>query len=245
MNKQKPFLVITRPEPGLSETAQRVSQLGWEPLLMPVMIIQSLPIDFVTIENVQAIIFTSRQSITPMTEQLSIQNIAYQQIPVFTVGDITAKDALQAGFCNVISADQDAVALASLIKKKLNPQAGRLLFPCAKGQGKLLIALLKQAGFIISYCEVYQTRPVKNLSAAFLQALKADKINSILFFSSETVRFFLELFPENLQGNLKFIQAVGISIKTKSILERVSWRSIEIPSYPRTEEMLSLIKEHS
>lgn len=244
MNNKKPYLVITRPEPGLSETAQRINQLGWQPLLMPVMTIEALPTEFVAIENVQAIIFTSRQAIKPIVQQLSTQNLAYKKIPVFTVGDITAKDAQKAGFYNVISADKDAVALASLIKKKLDPQIGILLFPVAKGQGKLLDALLKQAGFTIFLREVYQAKPVQKLSDEFLQALQAKKINSILFFSSETARYFLELLPENFQENLKFIQAIGISIKTKVILERVSWRSIEIAAYPKTEEMLCLIKEH-
>lgn len=237
-------MVITRPEPGLSETAQKISQLGWQPLLMPVMTIQVLPVDFIEIKTVQAIVFTSRQAVVPMVQQLLAQHIVYQEIPVFTVGNITAKDARQAGFINVISADQDAVMLASLIRDQLSLDKGSLLFPSAKGQGQLLVSLLKQAGFIVSHYEVYQTEPVQALSATFLQALQAKKINSILFFSSETARFFMELFPDYLISYLYSVQAIGISIKTKKILERVSWRSINIAGQPKTEEMLCLIKEH-
>lgn len=244
MNKQKPYLVITRPEPGLSETAHRVSQLGWKPLLMPVMGIQALPVEFIEIKTVQAIVFTSRQAVLPTVQQLSAQHIPYQQIPVFTVGDITAKDAKHAGFVCVISADKDAVALASLIKEKLHPDQGTLFFPSAKGQGILLMALLKQAGFTVSRREVYQAQPVEKLSDDFIQALTLEEVNSILFFSSETARFFLRLLPENLQLKLNAVQAVGMSIKTKNILEHVKWSSIDVAIHPRTEEMLCLIKEH-
>lgn len=237
-------MVITRPEPGLSETAQRISQLGWQPLLMPVMNIQILPVGSIKIETMQAIVFTSRQAIAPMVQQLLIQNIAYQQIPVFTVGDITAKDAKQAGFLRVTSANQDAVALASLIKNTLDPQKGLLLFPSAKEQGQLLIALLKQAGFSVSHREVYQAQPVQALFDDFFQALEKETINSILFFSSETARFFMELLPENSYQFLKLVQAVGISIKMKKILERAPWAYVDIAKHPKTEEILCLIKEH-
>lgn len=244
MSKQKPYLVITRPEPGLSETAEKVNQLGWRPLLMPVMMIQALPIGFVKTNNIQAIIFTSRQAVSPMVQQLITQKIAYQQIPVFTVGDITAQDAKEAGFINVVSADKDAVALAVLITDTLHHHKGRLLFPSAKGQGQLLMALLKQSGFSIVHYEAYQAQPVNKLSDIFLQALEAEKINSILFFSSETARFFIELLPDNTHQYLNSIQAIGISIKTKKILDYVSWRSVDVAAHPKTEEMLCLIKEH-
>lgn len=243
--RKKPYLVITRPEPGLSETADKISALGWQPLLMPVMTIQPLTVDYLDVNAIQAIVFTSRQAIAPIIQQLAKQHVEYYNLPVFTVGDITAQDARQAGFTNIISANKDAVALAALIKEKLSPDAGQLLFPSAKGQGQLLYALLKQAGFSILQCEVYQAIPIQKLSDEFLDKLQSETINSILFFSSETARFFIELLPENLRKYLKTIQAVGISPKTKAVLEHVSWKAIDVAVHPNTEEMLSLLKEHS
>ncbi|EHD13765.1 Uroporphyrinogen-III synthase [Commensalibacter intestini A911] len=242
--RKKPYLVLTRPEPGLSETAYKVSALGWQPLLMPVMTIQPLTVDYLDVSAIQAIVFTSRQAIAPTIQQLAKQHIDYRCFPVFTVGDITAQDAQKAGFTNILSANKDAVALAALIKDKLSSDAGQLLFPFAKGQGQLLYALLKQAGFSALQYEVYQAIPVQTLSDEFLDKLQSETINSILFFSSETARFFIELLPEHLWKYLKTIQAVGISQKTKGVLERVSWKRIDIARHPNTEEMLFLLKEH-
>ncbi|MDI2113648.1 uroporphyrinogen-III synthase [Commensalibacter nepenthis] len=249
MNKKhvfsKPYLVITRPEPGLSETAQKISQLGWHPLLMPVMKIHTVPFECLDMDDLQAIIFTSRQAIIPTVEHYIKQNIIYQNIPVFTVGDITAQDAKQAGFVHVISAGKDAVALADLIKQHLSPDKGKLFFPSALGQGQVLFGLLQKSGFEVVQHAVYRTEPIQQLSEEFTQQLKLQTINSVLFFSSETARFFIELIPTALHCYFKSIQAIGISAKTRKYLEQISWRSIEIAANPNTEEMLCLLKEHS
>ncbi|CAI3947244.1 uroporphyrinogen-III synthase [Commensalibacter communis] len=242
--KNKPYLVITRPEPGLSETALKVTQLGWQPLLMPVMTIVSLPFEYSDMDGLQAIIFTSRQAIIPTIQQFIKQHIAFQHIPVFTVGDITAQDAKQAGFVHVISAGKDAVALAELITRQLSPDKGNLFFPSALGQGQLLVELVEQSGFNIIQRAAYKTESILKLPDEFIAQLRAEAINSILFFSSETARFFVELVPTELQPDFQSIQAIGISPKTRKYLKHISWRSIEIAAHPNTEEMLCLLKEH-
>ena len=52
---------------------------------------------------------------------------AWRALPLLTVGVATARRARRAGCTDVVSADGDAVALASLVRERIKPQDGTLL----------------------------------------------------------------------------------------------------------------------
>ncbi|MDI2090011.1 uroporphyrinogen-III synthase [Commensalibacter oyaizuii] len=236
--------MITRPEPGLSETIAQVQALGWQVLSMPIMKIHVMPVMDVNLKATQAIIFTSRQAILPTVQQLSKQYKNWQQVPIFTVGDSTALDAQKIGFTNVYSAHKDAKALANLISQSLDFKKGSLFFPSAKGQGQGLAQDLRRFGFDIVHDEVYRTQPVGALSAQFIEKLKAKAIHTILFFSSLSAQFFCNLISEDLKKYFESIRAIGISSKVIDPLRALQWRDIHIAKDPNTQEMLSLMQEH-
>lgn len=238
--------MITRPEPGLSETMFKVQKLGWKTLSLPLMGIRLLPVEFAEIDKVQAVLFTSRQAVASTIKLFIQQDVAYKDIPVFAVGDVTANDAVIAGFKQIKSAHKDADALNQLIQKELLPERGSLLFPVGKRQGRQLIYNLRQAGFNLMVKEVYETYPVDHIALSFIEILKQQEIHTILFFSSETVRFFINSLPEDLKYFLKHTDAIAISNKVGKALEQLPWKQIHVADRPCTEAMLSLLtREHS
>lgn len=233
--------MITRPEPGLSETVNQVQTLGWKALSLPLMKIKPLEVTFTPLDNIQAILFTSRQAVSSSVDQFIRQKIDYRFLPAFTVGDITAKDTLNAGFMEVISAHKDAEALSILIQQKLSPSDGKLLFPVGKGQGRSLISVLRQKKFEIIDKEVYEVFSVDHFNHYFMAKLQEKEIVSILFFSSQTAQYFINLLNDDLLALLRSVQAIAISAKVGKVLGKIMWKQIKIASTPTTKAMLSLM----
>ena len=131
---------ITRARPGADRTAERLSILGFTPLVAPLIALRPLNVR-PDLTGVQAIAFTSRNAIKVFTERFRLP-----AVPIFAVGDATAASARKAGFSDVRSADGDLTALAALIRAE---GAGlSILHPCAAEPAGDLAALVGDAAAI-------------------------------------------------------------------------------------------------
>lgn len=101
---------ITRAQPGAERTADRLTALGFTPLVIPLLAIRPLEVAL-DLAGVDALAFTSTNGVSTFAA-LSGQ----RALPVLTVGDATARAAREAGFADVRSADGDLTALAALIR---------------------------------------------------------------------------------------------------------------------------------
>jgi len=131
---------ITRAQPGAARTAARLTALGFEPVVAPLLTIRPLlpdalnaPPDFAT---VAALAFTSPNGVAAFAALTS----DLRDRPVFAVGDATAEAARDAGFADARSAAGDIHALARLIAA--NPIQGLILAPGAREPAGDLPALL-------------------------------------------------------------------------------------------------------
>ena len=119
-------VLITRPEPGASETATRIAAMGLVPIVAPLLEIRPMPIRPPP-GRIAAILLASGNAAGPLPAAL-------HGLPVLTVGSATARRAEQAGFANVASADGDAMALAALVRARFMPRDGTLLLAAGLGR---------------------------------------------------------------------------------------------------------------
>ncbi|WP_309627033.1 uroporphyrinogen-III synthase [Brevundimonas sp.] len=101
---------VTRARPGADRTAERLTALGHTPLVVPLLAIRPLDVTL-DLDGVQALAFTSLNGVAAFAA-LSTE----RSLPVFAVGDATARAASEAGFASVRSADGDLSALAALLR---------------------------------------------------------------------------------------------------------------------------------
>ncbi len=87
-------LVILRPEPGASATAERAWAMGLEPVAMPLFKVE--PVDWEAPDpgSFDALLLTSANSVRHAGEGLR----SLRQLPVYAVGEATAAAARQSGF---------------------------------------------------------------------------------------------------------------------------------------------------
>ncbi len=114
-------LVILRPEPGASATAEAARNLGLEPLLMPLFRLEPLAWEPPESSRFDAIVFTSANALRQSGAGLQ----KLRNLPAHCVGEATAAAARESGF-EVASAGASGVEdlLASL------PARVRLLHLC-------------------------------------------------------------------------------------------------------------------
>ena len=210
--------------------------MGFLPVVAPLLEIQRLPMRLPEPAVVQAVLVTSGNAIDPLPPE-------WHDRLLLTVGDTTARRARDAGFMRVESADGDAAALAALTCARCDPRAGALLLVSGKGQGRALVAALRDAGFRVHQRVAYAAVPVSRLPAAARAPLERGDIGTVLFFSAETARQFIRLIGKaGMTPSLAHLEAITIGALAGVALRGVPWSRIRVASQPTQNEMLALLR---
>ena len=229
-------VLITRPEPGATETAIRVASLGFAPLAVPLFSIRQLGYPAHLPGGVKATLLTSRNAVPGCPPSC-------HDLMVFTVGKATAACAANAGFTQIKIAAGDAVALATLVSKTLKPADGSLFLPVGRRQGVGLATSLRQRGFRVLRYIVYETLMVKTLPVAAEMHLRHGQVGTAMFFSAEVAHHFVRLVHAvGLDESVSNVEAVSISERPTVALRKLPWRRISVAEQPNQDAMLALLK---
>jgi uroporphyrinogen-III synthase len=144
-------VLVTRAEPGASGTADRLSALGYLPVVEPMFAVEPLP---AVLSDFDALAFTSANGVR-MFARLSPR----RDVPVFCVGGRTASAAREAGFDTVTSADGDSAALSTLIETRV-PRNARLLHSGNEENRGDLAETLSARGWKAAFLPTYRAVPV-------------------------------------------------------------------------------------
>ncbi len=229
-------MLITRPEPGASETAARIASLGLSAVKAPLLVLRALEARLPEPERLAAVLVTSAAALPCLPR-------THAGLALLAVGEATAAAARRAGWSDIRSADGDATALAALAAASLRRQDGPLLLACGTGQGATLAAALRRHGFSVLRRTVYEARPVKVLPGPAMQALAEGRLRAALFFSAATAAAFAALLQRAGQhAALGDIEAVAIGPPAGQVLARLPWRRVHVASRPTQEAMLAVLQ---
>lgn len=223
--------MVTRPEPGASETARRLRALHHDPVIAPLLHIR--PLALAPFGQVGAVLVTSGNAVPLLPASL-------HGVPLLAVGHATAERARSAGFTQVASADGDAAALADLTRRACPPGLA-LLFATARGQGMMLAAALRAQGFAVRRRAVYAARPARQMPPEALRALREGRLAAALFLSAETARAFVRLLPAGLHPALAAVDALAIGQPAADALCVLPWRRVRVSAKPTQDSLLALL----
>jgi uroporphyrinogen-III synthase len=229
-------VLITRPEPGASDTAARVAMLGRMPILAPLLRVEARPVALPRPETLAVVLATSGNAVDALPA-------GYRGITLMAVGNATARRAQAAGFTAIESADGDAVALAALVRRRVAPTQGTLLLAAGSGQGLTLAGTLRDAGYRIVRRAVYAAIPAAALPEDAAALLRDGQPHVALFFSAETARAYVRLVRRaGLGAALANCDAVAIGEPACMALKGLPWRCVRVAARPNQEEMLALLQ---
>ena len=227
--------LVTRPRAEAAGLASDLAARGVEAVIEPLMDVHFRSEPAPDLTGVQAVLCTSANGVRALA-RLS----GDRELPLFAVGDATARRAREAGFANVFSAGGDAADLAWLARQRLQADAGRLVHVAGSVVAGDLTAELRDAGFAVERLVLYEARPVTALSAGCVRALDAGLIDFALFFSPRTSAVFAHLVEQaDIAAALRRVVAVSISAAADAPLAGLGFRGRRTAAAPNQADLLA------
>ncbi|CAH2600673.1 Uroporphyrinogen-III synthase [Rhodovastum atsumiense] len=226
-------MLVTRPQPGATETARRLAAMGYESVVAPVIEVTALPARLPRPEKLQAVLVTSGNALPALT--------GHTALPLLAVGDATAAKARAIGFTNVQSAGRDAEALAALVARNCDPAGLPLLVASQRGQARPLTRALRAAGFTVVHRHVYAVQPVTALPEPVRAAFTEGRLGAVLFFSPATARTFVTLAAGLPSAAFARVESLAISKTAAAALASLPWQRIRVASAPNQDQLLGLL----
>ena len=230
-------VLVTRPADDAGPLADRLRDLGFEPVIEPLLTIVPTG-ETIALDGVQAVLLTSANGARALARATTRRDL-----PVFAVGDATARAALDGGFVAVASAAGDVAALAALVRARCAPAAGSLLHVSGREVAGDLAGRLAQAGLAVRRAVLYRAEPAAALSPGLCGRIAAGGIDAALFLSPRTARSFVTLVAgAKLAASCRRMVALCLSQVVADALPAGFCQAVRIAAAPTEAVLLEALK---
>ncbi len=226
-------VLITRPQPDADALAQRLSRMGYAPIVAPMTRLEREEREDVSaLENRGGAVFTSANGVRSIAEDIprTVLTGLPNRFVAYCVGARTATAADEAGFANVISADGDASDLIALLRRC---EAKRLALFRGEAVAVDLQAALPEIDFEDHV--LYRARPVEEMPAALRTQHSVDVA---LFLSERAAAGFAALARDR---NWSQPVALCLSARIAEPLTSLKFRQVDVASRPGLSDLLALL----
>jgi uroporphyrinogen-III synthase len=187
-------LLVTRPQPDNETTAVALRARGLDVLLAPMLRFEPVALKHDPEIDYGAVVATSANAFRALEGDAALPTLL--KLPLFAVGERTARAAGEAGFAKVIVAGGDASALRDEIvaaaKARRLKKSQPLLYLAGADLARDLAAELGGLGFEVATQTVYRMAPVPNLPNEVCEAFAASRIEAVLHYSRRSARAFVD-----------------------------------------------------
>ena len=220
---------VTRAQPQAAATAERLVQMGHEPVVRPLIETRLVRVGLDALESAGALAFTSQTAIDAALSQGLVPALA--DLPVFTVGDATADAAHRAGLKQVQSAGGTVSDLATLILAPPRSWGGDLVHLSARQPAGDLTGLLEKGGCAARRVTLYET-----IDAAKVEA--PEGVEAILIHSAMAARRAAAMISPRSAENMCLF---GLSEAALMPLNAIKFRLRAIAPIANEASILSLL----
>lgn len=228
-------VLVTRPEPGATATAARLTALGHAPLVAPVTSIRATgapppPGRF------DALIVTSANAVAALDRFDGARTL-----PAFAVGARTAGRVAAAGFADV-TWREDAGALARAIAGRMAPMSA-LLHAAGRDRRPEPAETLAAAGFRLAVWEVYAAQAPGRLPTSIVEALDEGRIDAALHYSPRSAAILCRLVDEaGRQDAFRRLDHLCISGEVAAVLANSRGKTaLRVANSPDEPALLALL----
>lgn len=231
-------LVVTRPEPDATRTADRLRDAGHAVLVAPLLQLAIEPPQ--SVKKPAAIAVTSRNGVRALSSWPAASG--WLDTPLFVVGTATAEAATESGFRDIHSANGDGRALAAMIAATRSPADGPILYPAAADRSSDMETLLREAGFEVETMIAYRMEAPARLPPALADALRSASVDGVLLYSRRSAEIFRNLVAEaGLTERLAGLRFFVLSPAVAGVFDGLATGRIEVAAAPREDALVSLI----
>jgi uroporphyrinogen-III synthase len=232
-------ILVTRPQPGAADTASALHARGHEPIIAPLS-------EFELLSEVEAkrgpwtaILLTSANGLWGITATFGWDK-KWHAVPIFAVGDVTAKAARAMGFVDVTSAHGDVNNLIDLIAARLKPPA-RLLYLAGEDRAGDLAGALSARNFDVDLAIIYRFSTARILPEPAAAALNSE-LDAVLHFSRAAAEAFLNAARNSNLLELALTRPAHfcISEQVAASLREAGAARIQVAARPNQDALLEL-----
>lgn len=221
-------VLLTRPEPVATQTAELFSAAGIKVIKEPLMEISMLKAPSLSLDTYQAIITTSAMAIRALSKICANRNM-----PLWCVGEASQQIAQDLGFKEIYTPQgyaENAQGLIESIKENVHLDKGPLLYIRGNCIQTDLKEILNGFGYKIDSMILYNSNPKDAFSDQardFLSARKDYGLKGVTFFSLRTVDIFFRLCEkEKVFPQYEKLIALSLSAAITKQLEKFAWFKI-------------------
>jgi uroporphyrinogen-III synthase len=229
-------VLITRPRAEAAVLARELEARGHEVLVEPLLTIAPVADVIPALDDVQAILLTSANAVPALRG-------TNPRLPVFVVGEATARAAREHGCEQVHVAAGDAASLARLVVARCRPSEGTLLHLCGAEVRPGLADPLEAAGFALRRQVVYRALAASSLSAQAIVAIRRRAIDAVLLFSPRTASVLVGLLAgHELADCLGRTEAICLSAAVAEPCRGLRWKAVRIAARPEVGSLLGQLE---
>lgn len=152
-------VIVTRAEPGTSETMARLQAAGYRAIASPMLDLARLNVDLPDLSGIRHLVFTSANGVRFFAEATDARGAK-----AWCVGPSTAAAVREAGFADVHEGRGDAADLAAGMLAVLPKGTAGVLHVANEAAAGDLVATLRAGGIPADFLALYETRPADELS---------------------------------------------------------------------------------
>ncbi|MEQ9316052.1 MAG: uroporphyrinogen-III synthase [Henriciella sp.] len=236
MTETSPPIIITRAEPGASQTAARLKEMGLTAILSPAIELGARDEALPDLAQYSGLIFTSANGVRFFAE--ASEN---RDLPAWCVGPATASEAVREAFSPVHQSSGDAHDLAHFIAHHWSAEKPKRLLHIANAAAKGIVKeALGKEGFEVDFVPLYEAQPAAELSPDALAALGSGAPAFCLIHSRKGAEAFLAL-AKSLDLAKTFI--VTISQQAAEPFQDIRTGGISISGHPDEDHLLNLLEK--
>ncbi len=235
-------LLVTRPRPEAERTAARLRGRGHTVVAAPLLGIETVAASEIGGGRWAAILVTSAKAAPAIAAQQSFASL--RLLPVFAVGERSARAMREIGFAEVTSAGGDVRALARLVTERLRHCAAPLLYLAAAERSGDLAGDLAACGFLVHTAVVYRAVAATDFPPAAAKVL-AEGLDGVLHFSRRSAEAYVNaaraasLHAAALQRPKHFC----LSARVAEPLAEAGAADVRIAAQPTEAALIALIPE--
>lgn len=233
-------ILITRAEPAASRTADKLIQLGFEPVSLPIFELVDLRQEF-TFAETSEFIFTSANAAEILVARGWRPESANAR--AWCVGKNTGEAASNLGFENVETASGGGAALASLIKAAGLAGNTPFAYPTTPDRSFDMKEALSEMGLLTSSVDLYKVRKCMPDEKALRDFFELSTPGAILIYSDRSAEHFLDILTKlRIRSGFERFSVVSISQSAANIMLNLPWQGVYVSNSPNEASMFSRLE---
>lgn len=227
-------ILVTRAEPGAGETAARLVEIGFDPLVEPMLTLVAVaPAPDFPLDQAGGLVFTSANGVRFFAEASQRRDLT-----AWCVGPATEAAARDAEFTDIRNADGDADALFRLLARDVAPGGTPLFHIANTAAAGDLVARLNTAGIAAQFVGLYAPQPRTALSDVANAKLRRGEIAAILIHSAKGAEALDDCLGALETGS---VHLVAVSAKAAAPLSHRAWKGTSIAVAPNETALLEAL----